>query len=282
MYFQNLAIVALAPLTIKRIIKAILKLMASFMTKHADHETTHFGYQEIPTHEKANRVLEVFRSVAPKYDLMNDFMSLGLHRLWKRFTIREANIRPGQFVLDVASGTGDLAKAFAPLVGKEGKVVMTDINEAMLNVGRDRLADAGIIGNLECIQADAENLPFAENYFDCITIAFGLRNVTNKENALRSMYRVLKPGGKLLILEFSKPTSTLVNQFYDFYSFNVIPKMGELITNDRASYQYLVESIRMHPDQETLKTMLQEAQFENVDYFNLANGIVALHKAWKY
>jgi demethylmenaquinone methyltransferase/2-methoxy-6-polyprenyl-1,4-benzoquinol methylase len=247
-----------------------------------ESKSTHFGFEQVAENEKADRVREVFRSVAPKYDLMNDVMSFGLHRLWKRFTIQQAQVRPGHFILDVASGTGDLAKAFAKLVGPQGKVVMTDINEAMLSVGRDRLIDEGVIGNIEWLQADAENLPFAANYFDCITIAFGLRNVTHKEKALQSMYRVLKPGGKLLILEFSKPTLPLVGKLYDFYSFNIIPKMGELITNDRASYQYLVESIRMHPDQETLKSMLVDAKFDDVEYFNLANGVVALHKAWKY
>lgn len=246
------------------------------------HSTTHFGYQEVPLEQKTNLVAEVFHSVAPKYDLMNDVMSFGLHRLWKRFTVNEAALRPGQVVLDVASGTGDLAKVFAKQVGKEGKVIMTDINESMLAVGRSRLADAGIIGNIECIQADAEDLPFVDNYFDCITIAFGLRNVTNKQNALRSMYRVLKPGGKLLILEFSHPTTPLLKTFYDLYSFNIIPKMGEIISNDKESYQYLVESIRMHPNQETLKSMMKEANFEDVTYFNQSGGIVALHKGFKY
>lgn len=248
----------------------------------SEEKTTHFGFRDVASEEKSALVAEVFRSVAPKYDLMNDLMSFGLHRLWKRFTILQANIRPGQFVLDVASGTGDLAKAFAPLVGKDGKVVMTDINEAMLGVGRDRLLDAGILGNLECVLADAEDLPFESNQFDCVTIAFGLRNVTDKLKAMRSMYRVLKPGGKLLILEFSKPTLPLLSKIYDKYSFHLIPKIGELVTQDRASYQYLVESIRKHPDQETLKSMLNEAEFENVDYFNLNGGIVALHQAWKY
>ncbi len=185
-------------------------------------------------------------------------------------------------MLDVASGTGDLAKALAKRVGEQGKVIMTDINEAMLTVGRDHLADAGVLSNVECIQADAEHLPFADNYFDCITIAFGLRNVTNKTAALCSMYRVLKPGGKLLILEFSHPTLTLMNKLYELYSFNVIPKLGEFIANDRASYQYLIESIRMHPNQKTLKAMMLESGFEDVTYFNLSGGIVALHKGYKY
>ena len=243
---------------------------------------THFGYKTVDEQKKSSLVAEVFRSVAPKYDLMNDLMSLGMHRLWKRFTISEAALRPGQRVLDVASGTGDLAKAFAKLVGNTGKVVMTDINDAMLAVGRDRMIDAGILGNIECVQADAEQLPFADNYFDCITIAFGLRNVTHKETALKSMYRVLKPGGKLLILEFSKPVVPLLDKVYDAYSFNVIPKLGELVTNDRDSYQYLVESIRMHPDQKKLAGMMSEAGFEDVTYHNLTGGIVALHKGFKY
>lgn len=243
---------------------------------------THFGYRNVKEEEKVGLVAEVFRSVAPKYDLMNDVMSLGMHRLWKKFTIGQAALRPGQRLLDVASGTGDLARAFAKVVGPTGKVVMTDINEAMLQVGRERLVNAGIIGNVECVLADAEQLPFASNDFDCVTIAFGLRNVTNKLNALKSMYRVLKPGGKLLVLEFSKPTSPLLNKLYDTYSFNIIPKMGEIITQDRESYQYLVESIRMHPDQETLKGLMQEAGFETVSYHNLNGGIVALHKGYKY
>jgi demethylmenaquinone methyltransferase/2-methoxy-6-polyprenyl-1,4-benzoquinol methylase len=252
------------------------------LTQDTNPKTTHFGFSEVPLQEKSERVAEVFRSVAGKYDIMNDVMSFGMHRLWKRFTIRQAALRPGQTVLDVASGTGDLAKAFAPLVGPTGKVVMTDINDAMLAVGRDRLVDAGIVGNIECIQADAEKLPFESNQFDCITIAFGLRNVTNKLAALQSMYRVLKPGGKLLILEFSKPTLPLASKLYDLYSFNVIPKMGGFIANDRDSYQYLVESIRMHPDQESLKKLMQEAGFEDVTYFNLTGGVVALHQGWKY
>jgi len=252
------------------------------MSSETNKNTTHFGYRDVPLNEKVNLVADVFRSVAPKYDLMNDVMSFGLHRLWKRFTIAQADLRPGNTVLDVASGTGDLAIALAKVVGKQGKVIMTDINEAMLQVGRERVEDAGIVGNIECIQADAEQLPFESNYFDCVTIAFGLRNVTNKANAIRSMYRTLKPGGKLLILEFSHAQTPLISKLYDLYSFNVIPKMGELIANDRESYQYLIESIRMHPDQETLKSMMIEAGFEDVEYFNLNGGIVALHKGYKY
>jgi len=252
------------------------------MPSERNRRTTHFGYREVPVNEKANLVADVFHSVASKYDLMNDLMSLGLHRLWKRFTIEQAALRPGNVVLDVASGTGDLAKAFAKIVGSQGKVVMTDINEAMLQVGRNRLIDSGILGNVEWVQADAENLPFDPHYFDCITIAFGLRNVTHKVAAMQSMYRILKPGGKLLILEFSRPHLTIINKLYDMYSFHVIPKIGALITNDPDSYQYLVESIRMHPDQETLKTMMIESGFEDVEYSNLSGGIVALHKGYKY
>ena len=248
----------------------------------ADDKSTHFGYRKVNRDDKSSLVAEVFQSVAPKYDVMNDLMSMGMHRLWKRFTIQQASIKPGQRILDVASGTGDLAMAFAKLTGPSGQVIMTDINEAMLSTGRDRLLDHGVIGNVECVQADAENLPFASNDFDRVTIAFGLRNVTDKLAALKSMYRVLKPGGKLLVLEFSKPQSMLLNKFYDFYSFNVIPKIGGLVANDSASYQYLVESIRMHPNQETLKAMMIEAGFEDVEYFNLSGGIVAVHQGYKY
>ena len=247
-----------------------------------NEKKTHFGYKEVPFSEKTNLVAEVFRSVAPKYDLMNDLMSFGLHRLWKKFTLSEASLRKGQKVLDVASGTGDLAKACAEIVGKTGQVILTDINQSMLTKGRDRLIDEGFIGNLHYVLADAEKLPFIPHYFDCVTIAFGLRNVTNKAAALQSIYQLLKPGGKLLVLEFSHPPYPLLNQLYDLYSFHVIPKMGEIIAHDRESYQYLVESIRMHPNQETLKTMLQEAGFEEVEYFNLSGGIVALHKGYKY
>jgi demethylmenaquinone methyltransferase/2-methoxy-6-polyprenyl-1,4-benzoquinol methylase len=244
--------------------------------------TTHFGYTEVPVNEKAQRVADVFHSVASKYDVMNDLMSFGMHRLWKRFTIGEAKVRPGQVVLDLAGGTGDLAKVFAGQVGKTGTVVLADINEKMLQEGRERLTNAGIIGNVQYVQADAENLPFPDNYFDCITIAFGLRNVTDKDAALRSMYRVLKPGGKLLVLEFSKPVLPLLTTLYDKFSFHVIPKLGEWICNDEASYRYLVESIRMHPDQETLKNRLKTAGFEDASFHNLTGGIVALHKGYKY
>ncbi|MES2218754.1 MAG: bifunctional demethylmenaquinone methyltransferase/2-methoxy-6-polyprenyl-1,4-benzoquinol methylase UbiE [Pseudomonadota bacterium] len=245
-------------------------------------KTTHFGFTEVPTGEKSGRVADVFHSVAKKYDLMNDLMSFGLHRVWKRFTIAQANIRPGQVILDIAGGTGDLTKAFAKKTGKDGLVILADINEKMLAQGRERLLDEGIVGNVKYVQADAENLPFPADYFDCVSMAFGLRNVTDKQAALRSIYRVLKPGGKLLVLEFSKPTLPLLNTLYDKFSFNVIPKLGEWICNDAASYQYLVESIRMHPDQETLKNNMLEAGFEDVQYYNLSGGIVALHKGFKY
>lgn len=252
------------------------------MDKSNQQKTTHFGFTEVPTSDKSRRVAEVFHSVASKYDLMNDLMSFGLHRLWKRFTIDQAQVRPGQIVLDLAGGTGDLTKAFANKVGKNGKVVLADINEKMLIRGRERLIDAGIVGNVEFVQADAESLPFPDDYFDCITIAFGLRNVTNKTAALSSMYRVLKPGGKLLILEFSKPVVPLLSALYDKYSFHMIPKIGSWVANDEDSYRYLVESIRMHPGQEELKNLMEQAGFEDVIFHNLNAGIVALHKGFKY
>jgi demethylmenaquinone methyltransferase/2-methoxy-6-polyprenyl-1,4-benzoquinol methylase len=252
------------------------------MAHSTDQKTTHFGFETVNTEEKADKVAEVFRSVAPRYDLMNDLMSAGLHRYWKRFTVDAARLQPGHIVIDLAAGTGDLSKAFAPLVGSTGKVIMSDINEAMLNVGRERLIDAGILGNIEYVLANAEQLPFESNYADRITIAFGLRNVTDKLAALKAMYRCLKPGGKVLILEFSHPTTAWLSKLYDLYSFNIIPKLGELITKDKASYQYLVESIRMHPKQDELKSLMEEAGFEDASYTNLTGGIVALHQGWKY
>lgn len=252
------------------------------MSSKKDNENTYFGYKKVPLDEKINLVGDVFHSVANNYDLMNDVMSLGLHRLWKQFLIKEAALKSKDVVLDVAGGTGDLAKAYAKIVGPYGKVILSDINESMLQVGRNRLIDAGLLGKFACVLADVERLPFIDHHFDCISIAFGLRNVTHQLAALSSMYRVLKPGGKLLILEFSHPPSQLLNQVYDWYSFHIIPKMGELIAKDRESYQYLVESIRMHPNQETLKQMMLESGFEDVDYFNLSGGIVALHKGYKY
>jgi len=245
-------------------------------------QTTHFGFQEIPITEKVRRVGQVFSSVADRYDLMNDLMSFGIHRLWKRFTLSQTGLKPGQLALDVAGGTGDLTRGLAKQVGENGRVVLADINAAMLQNGRRRLVDAGIAGNVEYVQADAENLPFPDTYFDCITIAFGLRNVTRKEAALANMYRVLKPGGKLLILEFSKPTAPGLKPVYDFYSFKVLPQIGKLVARDEASYRYLAESIRVHPDQETLKTMMAAAGFERCSYFNLSGGIVALHRGYRF
>lgn len=244
-------------------------------------ETTDFGYQQVPVTEKAGKVADVFDSVAARYDLMNDLMSGGVHRLWKRFTIELSGVRAGHRVLDIAGGTGDLALKFSKLVGHEGRVVLADINASMLAIGRDRLIDAGKLDNLDFVQADAQHLPFADDSFDCITIAFGLRNVTDKDQALRSMYRVLKPGGRLLVLEFSKPGNPLLSKIYDNYSFQVLPRLGKLITNDADSYRYLAESIRMHPDQETLKDMLGDAGFRQVSYHNLTGGIVALHRGIK-
>lgn len=245
-------------------------------------ETTDFGYQQVPWEEKTQKVAEVFHSVAGKYDLMNDLMSAGIHRLWKRFAIELSGIRPGQHVLDLAGGTGDLTLRLANLVGKEGSVTLADINDSMLTIGRNRLIDHGVINNVEYVQANAENLPFAEDSFDCVTMAFGLRNVTDKLAALKSIYQVLKPGGRALILEFSKPTSSGLQKIYDVYSFNVLPFLGKWIAKDADSYQYLAESIRRHPDQETLKAMMQQAGLENCDFHNLSGGIVAIHRGYKF
>ena len=239
-------------------------------------DTTHFGYQTVETGEKASLVRDVFDSVATRYDLMNDLMSGGMHRLWKRFTIDHAAVRPGQTILDLAGGTGDLALKFSRLVGEKGLVVLADINAAMLREGRRRLVDKGASGNVAITQVDAESLPFAANSFDCITIAFGLRNVTDKQAALESMHRVLKPGGKAMILEFSRPAD-LIKPAYDMYSFKVLPTLGKLVARDAESYQYLAESIRMHPGQETLLEMMTDAGFERCRYHNLMAGVVALH-----
>jgi len=243
-------------------------------------DTTHFGYKDVPVDDKASLVKGVFDSVASRYDIMNDLMSGGMHRLWKRYTIQHANARPGQVVLDLAGGTGDLAREFARIVGPRGRVVLADINAAMLEHGRRRLVDAGVAGNVELAQVDAEALPFADNTFDRITIAFGLRNITHKEAALAEMHRVLKPGGKVLILEFSRPAKA-IKPAYDLYSFKVLPLLGKLVAGDPESYQYLAESIRMHPDQETLLGMMQDAGFERCRFNNLTAGIVALHTGYK-
>jgi len=242
---------------------------------------THFGYRTVDSGEKASLVRGVFDSVASKYDLMNDLMSFGVHRLWKRFAVELAGVRRGQQILDLASGTGDLADRFADLVGPAGLVLMTDINAAMLGVGRDRMVDRGHAGNIGYVQVDAEALPFPDDSLDLITIAFGLRNVTDKDKALASMYRALRPGGRALVLEFSKPVNRPLEKLYDLYSFHILPRMGELVARDADSYRYLAESIRMHPDQETLRGMMEQAGFENCDVHNLTGGIVAVHRGFK-
>ncbi len=247
-----------------------------------DSQTTHFGFKTVAAEKKADLVAEVFHSVAAKYDLMNDLMSLGIHRLWKRFTLDCSGLRPGQRALDLAGGTGDLTAMFSRRVGPQGQVVLADINSSMLKMGRDKLRDRGVVGNVEYVQANAEALPFPDNHFDLVTIAFGLRNVTDKQKALESIFRILKPGGRLLVLEFSKPVYKPLSKLYDAYSFKLLPKMGEWVVNDAESYRYLAESIRMHPDQETLGEMMSEAGFEQVNYFNLTGGIVALHRGFKF
>jgi demethylmenaquinone methyltransferase/2-methoxy-6-polyprenyl-1,4-benzoquinol methylase len=244
-------------------------------------KTTHFGYRQVDEDDKASLVAGVFHSVASRYDLMNDLMSGGIHRIWKRFAIEVSGVRPGNTVLDIAGGTGDLALKFARIVGDNGMVVLADINDSMLSVGRDRLTDRGAVGNVDFTQCDAEELPFADNSFDCITIAFGLRNVTHKERAIASMLRVLKPGGRLLVLEFSKPGNPLLSKLYDGYSFKLLPAIGKLVTNDADSYRYLAESIRMHPDQQTLKQMMTDAGFARCEFYNMTGGVVALHRGFK-
>ncbi len=244
-------------------------------------ETTDFGFSEVPIEEKQKKVREVFSSVASRYDLMNDVMSMGMHRLWKPFAVATSGARCGHSVLDLAGGTGDIAALLAKRVGSEGLVTLADINVDMLNVGRDRLIDRGLIKNIRYVQANAEVLPFEDNAFDVVTIAFGLRNVTDKDKALAAMYRVLKPGGRLMILEFSKMVIPVVDKIYDEYSFKMIPKFGELLAGDRESYQYLVESIRRHPDQETLIGMMERAGFSMTTYNNLTGGIVAVHRGVK-
>jgi len=241
-------------------------------------KTTHFGFQQVTESEKAGKVRSVFSSVAGSYDVMNDLMSFGLHRLWKAFTVQIAGVRKGDKVLDVAGGTADLSLAFAKKVGPTGQVWLTDINHAMLSVGRDRVVDKGFL--LPVAQCDAEKLPFPDNHFDVVTVAFGLRNMTHKDQAIIEMRRVLKPGGRLLVLEFSKVWKPLAPA-YDFYSFKLLPMMGEKVANDAESYRYLAESIRMHPDQESLKTMMEEAGLARVEYFNMSAGVVALHRGYK-
>jgi demethylmenaquinone methyltransferase/2-methoxy-6-polyprenyl-1,4-benzoquinol methylase len=241
--------------------------------------TTHFGFKTVAESEKARKVGEVFHSVASRYDLMNDVMSAGLHRLWKRFTVESSGVLPGNRVLDIAGGSGDLSRLFAKKVGKLGKVILTDINASMLSVGRDRMLDEGLA--VPATQCDAEKLPFPDNYFDCVSVAFGLRNMTHKDLALKEMLRVLKPGGRLLVLEFSHVWKPL-QPAYDAYSFKLLPVMGKVLAQDAESYRYLAESIRMHPDQETLKQMMLDAGFDKVDYHNLTAGVVALHKGFKY
>ncbi len=241
-----------------------------------------FGFEQVATEDKARRVRGVFDSVASRYDLMNDLMSLGIHRLWKRFTIEQTGLRPGDRALDVAGGTGDLSLGMARRVGAEGRVVLTDINAAMLTLGRDRLLDQGFSSSISCCVADAEQLPFADASFDCVTIGFGLRNVTDKAAALASMYRVLKPGGQLLVLEFSRPVAPGLAPIYDLYSFKLLPAMGRIVAGDSDSYRYLAESIRMHPDQDTLQQMMIDSGFENCRYHNLSGGIVALHRGYRF
>jgi demethylmenaquinone methyltransferase / 2-methoxy-6-polyprenyl-1,4-benzoquinol methylase len=263
--------------------------MPRLMTENTDKTrpdgapgTADFGYREVPAAEKARHVRAVFDSVAGKYDLMNDLMSAGVHRLWKRYALSQTGLRPGQRALDVAGGTGDLAAGMAEQVGERGLVVLSDINDSMLEVGRNRLLDRGLLRNVRCAIANAECLPFDDGSFDCVTIAFGLRNVTDKPAALASMRRVLRPGGRLLVLEFSKPVVPGLKPVYDAYSFNVLPWLGRRIAGDSDSYQYLAESIRRFPDQQTLKGMMETAGLEDVRYHNLSGGIVALHKGFRY
>jgi len=245
-------------------------------------DKTHFGFKDVPTNEKAKLVKGVFDSVAGKYDIMNDLMSLGIHRLWKRVALQLSHVRTGEQVLDLAGGTGDMSALFHKRVGPTGRVVLSDINAEMLKRGRDRLIDDGLAGNIGYAQIDAEKLPFPDNSFDCVCIAFGLRNVTHKEEALKSIYRVLKPGGRAIILEFSEVQGSLLKKGYDLYSFKLLPALGKLIANDSESYRYLAESIRMHPNQEKLKAMMAEAGFERCEYFNLTHGVVAVHRGYKF
>jgi demethylmenaquinone methyltransferase/2-methoxy-6-polyprenyl-1,4-benzoquinol methylase len=243
--------------------------------------TTHFGFKRVAAEEKASLVRGVFDSVAEHYDIMNDLMSMGVHRIWKRIAVQLSNVRKGEQVLDLAGGTGDLTTLFEQRVGDEGNVVLADINAQMLRTGRNRLIDRGLVGNVQYTQVNAECLPFADNSFDCVCIAFGLRNVTDKDAALRSMYRVLKPGGRAMVLEFSHPIDPITEKVYDFYSFNLLPKIGKWVAKDEDSYRYLAESIRMHPKQDELKAMMEAASFERCEYFNMTQGIVAVHRGYK-
>lgn len=244
-------------------------------------KTTHFGFKEVAENDKARMVRSVFDSVASKYDLMNDLMSLGIHRLWKRTALQLSHVRYGERVLDLAGGTGDMTALFRQRVGAKGLVVLSDINAEMLGKGRDRLIDEGVTEGVCCAQIDAEKLPFPDDTFDCVSIAFGLRNVTHKEVALKAMQRVLKPGGRLIVLEFSEVQTDLARKTYDFYSFKLLPLMGRYVANDEDSYRYLAESIRMHPNQEALKTLMSEAGFSRCEYFNLTLGVVAIHRGYK-
>jgi len=244
--------------------------------------STHFGFTQVDEKEKVNLVRGVFDSVASQYDIMNDFMSFGIHRIWKRVAVQLSNVREGDHVLDLAGGTGDLTTLFSKRVGKSGKIVLADINSEMLRTGRDRLIDRGITKNISFAQVNAECLPFEDNTFDCVCIAFGLRNVTDKDSALRSMMRVLKPGGRVIVLEFSHPTDKVTEKVYDFYSFKLLPKIGKFVAKDEDSYRYLAESIRMHPKQDKLKEMMQEAGLERCEYFNMSQGIVAVHRGYKF
>jgi demethylmenaquinone methyltransferase / 2-methoxy-6-polyprenyl-1,4-benzoquinol methylase len=257
----------------------LIRLRSRTMT---DERSTDFGFQRVPPEDKARRVRGVFDSVADHYDLMNDLMSAGTHRIWKRFTLALANLRAGQRALDVAGGSGDLAAGLARQVGERGLVVLTDINAAMLRRGRDRLINAGCVGNVEYVQADAQSLPFPDGSFDCITIGFGLRNVTDKGAALTAMRRALKPGGQLLVLEFSHPKVPGLQRLFDAYSFRVLPLLGKLVAHDAASYRYLAESIRVHPDPESLLKMMQDAGLEGCRYHSLSGGIVAVHRGYRY
>lgn len=246
-----------------------------------DQKTTHFGFREVPANEKAQMVKAVFDSVASKYDVMNDLMSLGVHRIWKRIALQLSHVRAGEKVLDLAGGTGDMTALFQKRVGPNGRVILSDINAEMLKRGRDRLIDEGVVDNVGYAQIDAEKLPFPDNRFDCVCIAFGLRNVTHKDAALRSIHRVLKPGGRAIILEFSEAQGELFKKVYDLYSFKVLPMLGKFIANDAESYRYLAESIRMHPNQEKLRQMMLDAGFERCEYFNLTHGVAAVHRGYK-